>query len=256
MKKNVAVEIGLSPPTTSPSPRYWVMPRAKGAPALPKSKGSITSFFNGTSKALRRVVECPVCSVKVEEGQINKHMDGPECKLGGSEINVIEVEDEDKDKRKFPTAPQTDTAEVLEAEKEQNTNVGKLVKTQGPILKLAVGKRPCEQEQGLKKSNKRQKKLSEEVSSHDTERSIAHPVAAKQEVLQQKVKDDSIISDLLEDEEWVDEEALPSSQQKILLSPSISYNPARYILIIDDHIRSLARQHSSKTPHDDENWSV
>ena len=230
------------------------MPRAKGAPALPKSKGSITSFFNGTSKALRRVVECPVCSVKVEEGQINKHMDGPECKLGGSEIDIIEVEDEDE--RKFPIAPQTDTTEVLEAEKEQNTNVGKLVRTQGPILKLAVGKRPCELELGLNKSNKRQKKLSEEVSSLDTERSTADPVAGKQEVLQQKVKDDSIISDLLEDDEWVDEGAPPSSQQKILLSPSISYNPARYILIIDDHIRSLARQHSSKTPHDDENWSV
>ena len=101
------------------------MPRGKGAPALPKSKGSIASFFNGTSKALRKVVECPVCSTKVEEGHINKHMDGPECKLGGSEISLIEVEDRDKEKE-YSTAS---VNEVLEVEKEQNVNVGKLVKS-------------------------------------------------------------------------------------------------------------------------------
>merc|ERR1719458_2291983 len=41
-------------------------------------------------------------------------MDGPECKLGGSEIDIIEVEDEDK-KSIFPSASKTDTAEILEA---------------------------------------------------------------------------------------------------------------------------------------------
>ena len=187
------------------------MPRVKGAPALPKSKGSIASFFNGTSKALRRVVECPVCSVKVEEGQINKHMDGPECKLLGSEIGIIEVEDEDK-KRKYPIASHTD---VLESEKEQNTNVGKLT-VQGPILKLTVGKRACMQETN---KSKRQRTLSEEMSSTS-------------DLLEEKVKEDSIISDLLNDEDWVDEDDTPtSSQQKILLSPSISYNPARYNVV-------------------------
>ena len=51
------------------------------------------------------------------------------------------------------------------------------------------------------------------------------------------MKDDSIISDLLEDKEWNDEDSKDwddedSSQQKILLSPSISYNPARYFCSI------------------------
>ena len=82
------------------------MPRTKEARALPRSKGSITSFFNGTAKALQRLVECPVCAVKVEEGQINKHMDGPDCKLEGSDIEIIEVEAK-VDKRKHLTATKT-----------------------------------------------------------------------------------------------------------------------------------------------------
>ena len=36
------------------------------------------------------MVECPVCSAKVEEGKINKHMDGPECKLEGSDVEILE----------------------------------------------------------------------------------------------------------------------------------------------------------------------
>ena len=75
------------------------MPKTKGAPALPTSKGSITSFFNGTSKALRKVVECPVCSAKVEEEQINKHMDGPDCNLDCSEVEIIEVQGKNKKER-------------------------------------------------------------------------------------------------------------------------------------------------------------
>ena len=204
------------------------MPRAKEARALPRSKGSITSFFNGTAKALQRLVECPVCAVKVEEGQINKHMDGPDCKLEGSDIEIIEVEGKVK-KGKHPTATQTKIIEDKDAEKEQNTCVGKPVNTEDPIPKL-VGKRSCGPELDLKKP-KRQKTLSEEVSSCHTERSTARD----EEVLQQEVKDDSIISDLLEDEDWVDEDAHTASQHKILLSPSISYNPARYILITSEN---------------------
>ena len=210
------------------------MPRgAKGTPALPKSKGSITSFFNGTSKALRRLVECPVCSVKVEEGQINKHMDGPNCKLEeGAEISIIEVEDKEK-KRKYPAAPHAEFVKDLKAEKEQNTSAGIVVKTEGPKIPKLVGKRPCGPDNELNKS-KRQK--TKEVTSCDTENSTPHTVFGDQELLQQRVNDDSIISDLLDDKDWNDEDSKDwvdedSSQQKILLSPSISYNPARYILI-------------------------
>ena len=49
-----------------------------------------------------------------------------------------------------------------------------------------------------------------------------------EKVSQQKSEDDFIISDLLEDNnDWDEESKLPPSQQKIILSPSISYNPAR-----------------------------
>ena len=212
------------------------MPRgAKGTLALPKSKGSITSFFNGTSKALRRVVECPICSVKVEEGQINKHMDGPDCKVEeGSEISIIEVEDKEK-KNKYPAAPQTKDVQDPEENEEQNASAGKLVKNKGPFPKL-VGKRPNGPDLELNKP-KRQKTLTKDVISCNTKRSTVHPVAGNEEALEQNVKDESIISDLLEDKDWVDEN---SSQQKILLSPSISYNPARYILL-NDHFWSLEK---------------
>ena len=211
------------------------MPRGvKGALALPKSKGSITSFFNGTSKALRRVVECPICSIKVEEGQINKHMDGPDCKLEGSEISIIEVEDKEK-KNIDPAALQPKVVQDLEENEEQYASAGKLVKTKGPFPKL-VGKRPSGPDLELNKP-KRQKTLTKDVISRNTERSTVHPVAGNEEALEQNVKDESIISDLLEDKDWVDED---SSQQKILLSPSISYNPARYILL-NDHFWSLEK---------------
>ena len=39
---------------------------------------------------MKIMVECPVCSAKVEEGKINKHMDGPECKLEGSDVEILE----------------------------------------------------------------------------------------------------------------------------------------------------------------------
>ena len=75
---------------------------------------------------------------------------------------------------------------------------------------------------------KRQKRLSEDISSRDTEKSYAPVNAEDLGVLEQKLKDDSIIADLIEDNDWgEEEEKAPSSQKNILLSPSISFNPAR-----------------------------
>merc|ERR1712156_878668 len=85
---NVAVEICLSPLLPYLKVRLSHA-EVKPAQAPPQSKGSITSFFNGTSKAMKSMVECPVCSAKVEEGKINKHMDGPECKLEDSDVEIL-----------------------------------------------------------------------------------------------------------------------------------------------------------------------
>ena len=76
---------------------------------------------------------------------------------------------------------------------------------------------------------KRQKRLSEDISSRDTEKSYVPVNAEDLGVLEQKLKDDSIIADLMVDwDDWgEEEEKAPSSQKNILLSPSISYNPAR-----------------------------
>ena len=76
---------------------------------------------------------------------------------------------------------------------------------------------------------KRQKRLSEDTSSRDTEKSYVPVNAEDLGVLEQKLKDDSIIADLMVDwDDWGEEEdTAPSSQKNILLSPSISYNPAR-----------------------------
>ena len=76
---------------------------------------------------------------------------------------------------------------------------------------------------------KRQKRLSEDISSRDTEKSYVPVNAEDLGVLEQKLKDDSIIADLMVDwDDWGEEEdKAPSFQRNILLSPSISYNPAR-----------------------------
>ena len=200
------------------------MPKTKGAPALPTSKGSIASFFNGTSKALRKVVECPVCSAKVEEEQINKHMDGPDCNLDCSEVEIIEVQG--KNKKDRLSASHIKVLENLEVEKDQNVLCGKLVHSEKPISKF-VGKRSRSPGIELHKL-KRQKRLSEDTSSRDTEKSNVPVNAEDLGVLEQKLKDDSIIADLIEDNDWGEEEdKAPYSQKNILLSPSISYNPAR-----------------------------
>ena len=200
------------------------MPKTKGAPALPTSKGSITSFFNGTSKALRKVVECPVCSAKVEEEQINKHMDGPDCNLDCSEVEIIEVQG--KNKKEDLSASHIKVLENLEVEQDQNVLCGKLVHSEKPISKF-VGKRSRSPGIELHKL-KRQKRLSEDISSRDTEKSNVPVNAEDLGVLEQKLKDDSIIADLIEDNDWGEEEdTVPTSQKNILLSPSISYNPAR-----------------------------
>ena len=200
------------------------MPKTKGAPTLPTSKGSITSFFNGTSKALRKVVECPVCSGKVEEEQINKHMDGPDCNLDCSEVEIIEVQG--KNKKERLSASHIKVLENLEVEQDQNVLCGKLVHSEKPISKF-VGKRSRSPGIELHKL-KRQKRLSEDTSSRDTEKSYVPVNAENLGVLEQKLKDDSIIADLIEDNDWGEEEDnAPSSQKNILLSPSISYNPAR-----------------------------
>ena len=200
------------------------MPKTKGAPTLPTIKGSIASFFNGTSKALRKVVECPVCSAKVEEEQINKHMDGPDCNLDCSEVEIIEVQG--KNKKERLSASHIKVLENLEDEQEQNVLCGKLVHSEKTISKF-VGKRSRSPGIELHKL-KRQKRLSEDTSSRDTEKSYVPVNAEDLGVLEQKLKDDSIIADLIEDNDWgEEEEKAPSSQKNILLSPSISYNPAR-----------------------------
>merc|ERR1719447_1354777 len=108
-------------------------------------------------------------------------MDGPECKLEESNTGTPKPENQ---------CPQT--KEV------QNTGQKQ---SQDKLFTKLVGKRPCDQENGLEKVKK---------ARVDTE-------------------DDFIISDLLEDNnEWEEESELPPSQQKIILSPSSSYNPARF----------------------------
>ena len=145
---------------------------------------------------MKIMVECPVCSAKVEEGKINKHMDGPECKLEESNTGTPKPENQ---------CPQT--KEV------QNTGQKQ---SQDKLFTKLVGKRPCDQENGLEKVKKVR------VDTEETNSLVDEKVS------QQKSEDDFIISDLLEDNnDWDEESELPPSQQKIILSPSISYNPAR-----------------------------
>jgi hypothetical protein len=77
------------------------------------------------------------------------------------------------------------------------------------------GKRQASESDSFK--NKRQK------TDHDEQKKEAEADLVE-------AKDEALIADLLEDvDEWTDEdEAVISPSQKILLSPSISYNPARY----------------------------
>ena len=56
-----------------------------------------------------------MCSAKVEEEQINKHMDGPDCNLDCSEVEVIEVQG--KDKKGRLSASHVKVLEDLEVEK-------------------------------------------------------------------------------------------------------------------------------------------
>ena len=149
---------------------------------------------------MKIMVECPVCSAKVEEGKINKHMDGPECKLEGSDVEILEEPD------KVTPKPEDQCPETRKMQKQ----------SQDKLFTKLVGKRPCDQKNGLEKMKKVR------VDTEET-----NPLV-DEKVSQQKNEDDFIISDLLEDNNnWEEESELPPSQQKVILSPSISYNPAR-----------------------------
>ena len=153
---------------------------------------------------MKIMVECPVCSAKVEEGKINKHMDGPECKLEGSDVEILEESNKGTPK---PENQCPQTKEVQSTGQKQSHD---------KLFTKLVGKRPCDQENGLEKVKKVR------VDTEETNSLVDEKVS------QQKSEDDFIISDLLEDNnEWEEESELPPSQQKIILSPSISYNPAR-----------------------------
>jgi len=155
---------------------------------------------------MKIMVECPVCSAKVEEGKINKHMDGPECKLEGSDVEILEESNKGTPKLCENQCPQT--KEVQSTGQKQSHD---------KLFTKLVGKRPCDQENGLEKVKKAR------VDTEETNSLV------NEKVSQQKIEDDFIISDLLEDNnEWEEESELPPSQQKIILSPSISYNPARF----------------------------
>ena len=153
---------------------------------------------------MKIMVECPVCSAKVEEGKINKHMDGSECKLEGSDVEILE------ESYKGTRKPENQCPQTKEVQ-----NTGQKQSQDKSFTKL-VGKRPCDQENGLEKVKKAR------VDTEETNSLV------NEKVSQQKSEDDFIISDLLEDNnDWDEESELPPSQQKIILSPSISYNPAR-----------------------------
>ena len=145
-----------------------------------------------------------MCSAKVEEGKINKHMDGPECKLEGSDVEIL------GESNKGTPKPKNQCPETKEM---QNTGQKQ---SQDKLFTKLVGKRPCDQKNGLEKMKKVR------VDTEET-----NPLV-DEKVSQQKNEDDFIISDLLEDNNnWEEESELPPSQQKVILSPSISYNPAR-----------------------------
>ena len=153
---------------------------------------------------MKIMVECPVCSAKVEEGKINKHMDGPECKVEGSDVEIL------GELNKGTPKPEN---QCLETKEMQNSGQKQ---SQDKLFTKLVGKRHFDQGKGLEKVKK---------ARVDIE--MTNPLVNKN-VSQQKSEDDFIISDLLEDNnDWEEESDLPSSQQKIILSPSISYNPAR-----------------------------
>ena len=114
----------------------------------------------------------------------------------------------------------------MEVEQEQNVLSGKLVHSEKTISKF-VGKRSRSPGIELHKL-KRQKRLSEDISSRDTEKSYVPVNAEDLGVLEQKLKDDSIIADLMEDNDWgKEEDKPPSSRKNIILPHSISFNPAR-----------------------------
>ena len=137
---------------------------------------------------MKIMVDCPVCSAKVEEGKINKHMDGPECKLEGSDVEILEESNKG--------TPKPETKEM------QNTEQ---IQSQDKLFTKLVGKRPCDQENGLEKVKKARVDTEENNSLVD------------EKVSQQKSEDDFIISDLLEDNnDWDEESELPPSQQKIV----------------------------------------
>lgn len=46
-----------------------------------KATGTIQSFFNGTVKAKKSLVTCPVCGANVVMADINSHMDSEQCKV-------------------------------------------------------------------------------------------------------------------------------------------------------------------------------
>ena len=117
---------------------------------------------------MKIMVECPVCSAKVEEGKINKHMDGPECKLEGSDVEILEESNKG--------TPKPETKEM------QNTEQ---IQSQDKLFTKLVGKRPCDQENGLEKVKKARVDTEENNSLVD------------EKVSQQKSEDDFIISDLL-----------------------------------------------------------
>merc|ERR1719167_1340882 len=133
-------------------------------------------------------------------------MDGPECKLEGSDVEILEESNKGTPKLCENQCPQTKEVQNTGQKQSQDKSFTKL-----------VGKRPCDQENGLEKVKKAR------VDTEETNSLV------NEKVSQQKSEDDFIISDLLEDNnDWDEESELPPSQQKIILSPSISYNPARF----------------------------
>ena len=92
---------------------------------------------------MKSMVECPVCSAKVEEGKINKHMDGPECKLEGSDVEILEESNKGTPKLCENQCPKT--KEMQNTGQKQN---------QDKLFTKLVGKRLCDQENGLEKVKK------------------------------------------------------------------------------------------------------
>merc|ERR1719445_2354145 len=102
-------------------------------------------------------------------------MDGPECKLEGSDVEILEESNKGTPKLCENQCPQT--KEVQSTGQKQSHD---------KLFTKLVGKRPCDQENGLEKVKK---------------------VRVDTEVSQQKSKDEFIISDLLEDNNDWDEES-------------------------------------------------